>query len=460
MDLYPLPPPDLTRVLEEHLAATFPPELAIDLVLNELVVRAADATRASTASLALSQGEEMVCRAATGAHAPGLGVPLNMEDGLSGACVRTYMPQLCDDAESDPRVDSAVLSRLGIRSMLIVPIFDEPPEDRIHEVRGIVQRRLVGIIEVLSPVPSAFSDASQRILEEFASEAARVRRAGSRLLLDHAPASAPSEPELLHSFDSVPNQVPVVTPPHPQPYETWSLIMSGLVIVAAIGVSFMVGSRVGWINSRAPVSVPAPAAAVVAPTAPPEAATAAQTAAPADESAKPPRAKAKTKPPAASDNPPPASAGDLVVYDKGKVIFRLKTPAPGSTSGEIAAQHLAHDEAAQAGSPVVPAASNARIALEHRVRLAPEDAQARLLSRRDPQYPPDALAAHRSGNVVLDISVAEDGSVSAVHALSGDPQLAAAAAEAVRTWRYQPYRANEQPAAFRTSVTVSFSPPQ
>src|SRR5208283_3361943 len=74
-DLYPLPPPDLTRVLEQHLATAFPPGVALDLVLNELVVRAADATGASTAALALLRGDEMVWRAATGPHAPGLGTP-------------------------------------------------------------------------------------------------------------------------------------------------------------------------------------------------------------------------------------------------------------------------------------------------------------------------------------------------------------------------------------------------
>ncbi len=86
-DLYPLPhplpPPDLASILEHHLATSLPPDLAFDLVLNELVVRAADATHASSASLALWNGNEMVCRAATGRSAPGLGVPLILEMVLS-----------------------------------------------------------------------------------------------------------------------------------------------------------------------------------------------------------------------------------------------------------------------------------------------------------------------------------------------------------------------------------------
>src|SRR6202140_5329146 len=84
--------PDLTRLLEEHLLAGFPLDLALDLVLNEIVVRAAVATRAS--AVALGRGDEMVCRAATGRVAPDLGVPLNTREGLSGACLQTRQPQL------------------------------------------------------------------------------------------------------------------------------------------------------------------------------------------------------------------------------------------------------------------------------------------------------------------------------------------------------------------------------
>src|SRR5208282_1420865 len=84
---------DLTHTLEQHLAAGFPPDLALDLALNELVARAAAATHATAAALALVRGDEMVCRAATGHLAPDLGIPLNTRDGLSGACLETGPPR-------------------------------------------------------------------------------------------------------------------------------------------------------------------------------------------------------------------------------------------------------------------------------------------------------------------------------------------------------------------------------
>jgi protein TonB len=97
------------------------------------------------------------------------------------------------------------------------------------------------------------------------------------------------------------------------------------------------------------------------------------------------------------------------------------------------------------------------------VWLAPDEAEDRLVTRVEPQYPPDALAAHRSGSVVLEVNVTEDGKVSSVRTLIGDPVLASAATAAVRNWRYRPYRSNEHPKEhalpFQTDVTLTFSLP-
>src|ERR1700693_2573214 len=84
--------PDLTRLLEEHLLAAFPLDLALDWVLNEIVVRAAEATRASAAAVALARGDEMVCRAATGRVAPDLGVPLNTRPAVSASAPSSSFP--------------------------------------------------------------------------------------------------------------------------------------------------------------------------------------------------------------------------------------------------------------------------------------------------------------------------------------------------------------------------------
>jgi TonB family protein len=145
-------------------------------------------------------------------------------------------------------------------------------------------------------------------------------------------------------------------------------------------------------------------------------------------------------------------------------------PAPGKAAS-AANQPANPAEAGRDENPIVEAASTQRITTTPSARgpaskpapsiwLASSDAEARLLSRTEPQYPPEALAVHRAGSVVLKASVSEDGIVSDVSVVSGDPILARAAISAVRTWRYQPYRLHDQAAPFQTEVTLSFNLPQ
>src|ERR1700687_560979 len=219
--------PDLTRLLEENLLAGFPLDLALDLVLNELVVRAAEATHASAAALALARGDEMVCRAATGHLAPDLGIPLNTRDGLSGACLQTRQPQLSVDTEFDPRVDPAISRRLGIRSILIVPVFD------------MNNAQFTGVLEVFSTSRAAFSNSDQKLLEGFAEECARIRQAAIELSQRRPAALAPPNvvppktgaPELMSpEFIASDSVLPGFAVANPKPArrpssEDWTLVL-------------------------------------------------------------------------------------------------------------------------------------------------------------------------------------------------------------------------------------------
>jgi len=540
----PLPASDLTCTLRQHVATGFPPELALDLVLNELVARAADATQASAAALALVRGDEMICRAATGPDAPELGVRFDTREGLSGACVRTRQSQLSNDTEADSRVEAAVSRRLGIRSMLIAPVFEaetsttgaEPP--------------LTGLLEVFSPLPNAFNESAQTSLEEFARECERIRQAAAQLPDPHlaaeslpsnteppapettspAPDAEPSAPsaELLAPSAELPAPnldllAPVTDlgPPRASPdgslpmipqtrqaYRVWTLILEALVIVAAVVVSFMIGIRIGWL--RVPESAsgirPTPPISVnsAAPAPAPSSVATASSTAPASTSVPPLTrlgsqtvSKPPTKP---ATNQQASSPDELVIYENGRVIFRTK-PVPansgaapanaGAISGEsarpshaVSAPTAGSDHAASAQSPApshvtasgqaatpgraaaprqsassVVRAPGTEAASSRAVWLAPSQAESRLLTRVEPQYPAEASAAHRSGDVVLEVHVSQDGTISAIRTLSGDPVLAAAATEAVRRWRYQPYSVQGRPAEFQTDVTLKFSLP-
>ena len=407
--------PDLNRALEQQISAGFPPELALDLALHELVVRAAAATRASAAALALARGHEMVCRAATGLCAPDLGVPLNTRDGLSGACLRTRQPQLCSDAEADPLVDSSAAHRLGIRSMLIVPVFEGD--------------ELIGILEVFSPELAAFTSEHQELLESMARNCARVRRAVLEpefQVPKVPPLTSVLPPDELET-PSVPDLPPVPPPSPARPYDAWTLAFATLTILVGAALFFLIGYRAGWVR-LSDTRRQAPAPVLVAPERPPI---------PEPPPTQSPVSARSAPAPTSSPN---SKADELVVYDHGKVIFRMK-PAPKN------------------GDSVAAVSERARLKAPT-VWLAPSLAERRLSARVEPTYPPEAVAAHRAGDVVLEVLVAEDGSVASIRTLSGDPLLSAAAAEAVRNWRYEPYRSNEHPARFQTDVTLRFSLPE
>jgi protein TonB len=82
--------------------------------------------------------------------------------------------------------------------------------------------------------------------------------------------------------------------------------------------------------------------------------------------------------------------------------------------------------------------------------------QAQVITRRLPEYP--ALARQRAvlGTVRLEALVDQHGDVQSVKVLTGDPVLAAAAKNAVQTWKYRPATLNGQPIAIRTEVDIVF----
>ncbi len=88
----------------------------------------------------------------------------------------------------------------------------------------------------------------------------------------------------------------------------------------------------------------------------------------------------------------------------------------------------------------------------------PERVQgAKLISAPLPIYPPEARNAGVSGNVLLNITVARDGSVASADAVKGDPILATAAIQAVKQWKYEPTLLNGEPVQVTTEVSVNFT---
>jgi periplasmic protein TonB len=80
-----------------------------------------------------------------------------------------------------------------------------------------------------------------------------------------------------------------------------------------------------------------------------------------------------------------------------------------------------------------------------------------LLDKTLPQYPVIARTARIQGTVVLQATIAKDGTIQNLRVINGPPMLQQAAIDAVRSWRYKPYLLNGEPVEVETTINVVFN---
>jgi TonB family protein len=226
---------------------------------------------------------------------------------------------------------------------------------------------------------------------------------------------------------------------------------TGTLTAAVIALSLLLG----WMVGRAGWNIAVRGAQSHGPEVPEEVLAAAQY-----SPAVPPRAEELSNPAAATHTAPilpPSRApkskiesvqpdGALVMYERGKVIFRA-TPSQvispsAKNSGAVQTEITGESE-----SPSAP---------DQNLRPETNDS---VLTRVVPKYPEEARQQRVQGPVVLKALVGIDGSVQGLKVISGEPQLVQAAADAVRQWRFQPHLLKGKPAEFETRITVNFSLP-
>ena len=119
-------------------------DLQLDVFMQLVVDTVQELTQAKGAAIELVDGEYMLYRSASGAIAQYVGLRLLRANSLSGLCVSSTQVLNCSDAESDPRVDINACRKIGVRSMICTPLFEN----------GVP----VGVLKVMSAQPSAFND--------------------------------------------------------------------------------------------------------------------------------------------------------------------------------------------------------------------------------------------------------------------------------------------------------------
>ena len=211
-------PSDYTSVLAALAAVRREVELLerdLDAALQLTASRAQAFTRASGAAIALTEGADMICRARAGRDAPGLGARLRMGAGFSGECIRTGKLLRCQDTESDPLADRESCRVLGIRSIIAVPVR-----------RGDA---VIGLIEVFSPEPNAFSANDDVVLLRLAEVVANaIQRAGS-------PEAGSLQPPAARVDDEFPVETPAdIVLPHLSRFRKFLLTSAAATIVFAV----------------------------------------------------------------------------------------------------------------------------------------------------------------------------------------------------------------------------------
>jgi len=94
--------------------------------------------------------------------------------------------------------------------------------------------------------------------------------------------------------------------------------------------------------------------------------------------------------------------------------------------------------------------------VDNPIRLPGEVVNRLVVHKVEPVYPPQTPQSQLGGVVVLETVIATDGTVAHVRPISGSAALAAAAIDAVKWWRFQPYRVNGRPVRVETTLAIDF----
>ena len=447
--------------------------LDFDAFLDQIVKHARALTGSNGAAVALRQGTVIRCRARCGETSPSLGAQLDADFGISGECLRTGKALRCEDSERDLRLDPAVCRQLGLRSIAVVPIFESTT--------------VAGILEVFASQPHAFDDRHLEILQQLAelvtlvsgrvtqenqdtiSESILGPRSEARQEIPVAEvnsSASPSRSERLGEWTApialrryYAAAIAIFAPAGllTKRLRKWTApIASRQYYAAAIAIFALAGllTILGWKpwhrtqRTVVPSNIAEPRAVARSVTSQPAASPT-----PSDHSSKveaqkvvgvqPMSGTEKIKEIIVVPSPPSQTRDRVGPANAPEPLAPI--PLIGTTGGfGRDADVMDSALSVQANLPVMASQGVSGGSLERKVQ---------------PIYPAQARSKGLQGPVVLQIVIDEVGEVRNLRTVSGDAVLARAAIDAVRQWRYQPYRLNGQPVKMPTQITVNFTLP-
>jgi TonB family protein len=502
---------DHTGPLQEDISS-------LDLVsaLRLVVERARSVTRAQGAVIALADGGDMVCRARTGV-APDLGARFRPDTGLSGEAVRTGAVALCRDSEQDPRVDPAACQRLNVRSIAIVPILsgkavigvveafsaecDAFGKEDVANLRALAEltsamlensNRMVSGPFAAQDVTGRFNTAEDRTAKGETEQVpgTQAHTSTAEIPADGNPGSTDtntqpssgsaecdsrhlpeldgeqSRPDTTRPFVSEPKQPAEIKEIHDRMMNEAAeedrrqrrKIMLSVVAAIALGVGgFGTYQRIAY---HAPRQIPqqmAPQLPALAPqntaldlsesaTAPVVSSTSVVSSAPVK------RAAARTESEMIAENwvwTAPDKIGQ-----KPEMKQESVEPVPEPPVMPVTAENP------KLVSDLFPAPSAPPELVPPPVQAPPRLQEGRLVTRISPAIPAVATASGLHGAVLVKLAIGKTGRVEKAELVSGNAILGHAAVEALRRWRYQPFKLNGQPVSVEKLVTINFADPR
>jgi TonB family protein len=135
----------------------------------------------------------------------------------------------------------------------------------------------------------------------------------------------------------------------------------------------------------------------------------------------------------------------LAVGQKATLPQSLSVGKTRETINVIAQGQARHTADQNTGSP-------------QRIKVGGNVQAANLIRQVKPAYPPSAKAQGIEGTVLLGAVISKEGDLLSLTVLNklADPDLAAAALDAVKQWHYRPTLLNGEPVEVVTTITVNF----
>jgi TonB family protein len=420
----------ILSALEDFIAGTHD----VDVIFGAIAEAAQCLTRSGGAAVAMRRNEVVVCLARSGEMSPPLGTRLGVDSGISGECLRTGKTLRCDDASKDYRADQEVCRQLGLRSIAAVPL-----------CQGA---QAVGILEAFSSQRCAFAEEHMELLMHLARLAEAAAFESSQ--------EVQAAPDLQQQADRDSAQPAPITGSIATRLERpVASERRQYYRVAAVVTAMVLFSVVGWRmrhNSTSHVQQSAHPPIAPTPTQPTTRAETTEILTMAVPLTKPNPARSRIEggparpldvvQRAGKPEMAPATIHHNDVSDLGE---RVSPPAahPATDASELVSVLSVPASLPEFAAPVSQGFSGG--VLVHKVR---------------PIYPRQAVPLRLEGSVLLQATVAENGTVRDIKLTSGHPILARAAIDAVSQWHYRPFLLNGKPIQKQVDISIDFKSPR